>query len=243
MENINFLKFENEKDYEQFLEYLKTHSKEESIEDLKRHKAIINCPREILGLSMKDIRNISKLISNSNYQNFLKLSNGETYEEVMIQGIVISSIKDLEYQINLLDKWVRKIDSWGLCDSVISSMKWLKKPENQKKYFEYFYNLCFEDEEFVSRFGIVTLMAYFINENYIDKIYEMCKNVKNEKYYVQMAIAWLVSVGYVYFPEKTYSLLEKKIFCKFIQNKSISKCRESFRVSKEDKEKLKQLRI
>ena len=243
MENIDFLKFENEKDYENFLRFLKTHSKEESIEDLKRHKAVINCDRETYGLSMKDIRNISKQISNSNFENYLKLANSEIYEDVMIQGIVIASIKDLDYQIKLLDSWIKKIDSWALCDSVITTMKWLKKPENQEKYFEYFYNLCFETEEYVSRFGIVTLLVYFINETYIDKIYDMCVRVKNEKYYIQMAIAWLVSVGYVYFPEKTYRLLEKKVFCKFIQNKSISKCRESFRISKEDKEKLKQFRI
>ena len=156
---------------------------------------------------MKDIRDTAKLISKNGFENFLKVSSGESYEEVMIQGSVISSIKDFDKQINILDKWIRKIDCWSLCDSVVTSMKWLKKEEYQTKFFNYFYNLCFENEEFVSRFGIVTLMAYFINEKFIDKIYEMCENVKNEKYYIQMAIAWLVSVGYVYFPEKTYALL------------------------------------
>ena len=241
--NLDFFKFENEKDYEKFLNYLKIHSKEEPIEYFERHRAILNTNRELYGLSMKDIRETAKNISKNGLENFLKLSNGESYEEVMIYGLVIVSIKDYGKQIELLNKWIRKIDCWSLCDSVVTTMKWLKKEEYQTKYFDYFYNLCFESEEFVSRFGIVTLMSYFINKTYIDKIYEMCENVKNEKYYIQMAIAWLVSFGYVLFPEKTYALLEKKVFSKFVQNKSISKCRESFRVSKEDKEKLKLLRI
>ena len=61
-------------------------------------------------------------------------------------------------------------------------------------------------------------------------------------YYVQMAAAWLLSVCYVKFPERTERFLEKNDLDDFTQNKAIQKIRESYRVSKEDKERLNRLK-
>ena len=57
-----------------------------------------------------------------------------------------------------------------------------------------------------------------------------------------MAAAWAVSVCYVKFPEKTEVFLRKNLLDDFTHNKAIQKIRESYRVSKEDKERLKELR-
>ena len=43
--------------------------------------------------------------------------------------------------------------------------------------------------------------------------------------------------------EKVYDLLKLKCLDKFIQNKAISKCRDSFRISEADKQKLKLLKM
>lgn len=243
MEKYEFLKFESECDYNDYISFLWSQAKEESIEDKQRHCSIMNTKKQIISLPMSKIREIAKQISKANYEGFLNLSNGEIFEDSMIKGIVIATIKDYDLQINYLDSWIKTIDSWGLVDSVVSTMKWLKKQENKEKYFYYFYNLCFSHEEYVARFGIVTIMSYYIEEKYIDKIFEMCEKVKDQKYYIQMAIAWLISVLFVKFSEKTYKFLQKQVLFKFTQNKAISKCRESFRVSKEDKERLNNLKI
>ena len=243
MGKLEFLEFKSEDDYKKYLSYLFSISKEESIEDKQRHSAIMNTKKQIIGLSMSQLRYIAKQISKSHYENFLKFSTGEIFEDSMVKGLVIAEIKDFDLQIKYLDDWIRTIDSWGLVDSVVTTMKWLKKPTNNEKYFEYFYNLCFLHDEYVSRFGIVTIMAYYISDIYLEKIFKMCERVREDKYYIQMAIAWLLSFVYIKFPKETYNFLEKKVLPKFTQNKAISKCRDSFRVSAEDKEKLKELRI
>lgn len=234
---------ESERDYLDFVKYLNDCSKNESVNDLEMHKKILNSPRDIISISMSEIRRISKKISKTNLFSFLKFAKDDTYEEVLIQGLVITEIKDIKVQMNYLDRWKDKIDNWSLCDSIVSSMKIFLKSNIKQEYFEYFYNLCFSKKEYVARFGIVTLMTYYLESEYIDKIYEMCISVKNEKYYVKMAIAWLISFGFIKFKEKTYLLLEEKKLDKFTQNKSISKCRDSFRVDAFDKEKLKAYRI
>ena len=242
--NLDFLEFNNAKDFDAFTKYLYSQGKEESIEDKKRHQSIMNSSKDLIALSMSVVRDTAKMIiKNGNYINFLSFEDRNVFEVNMIQGIVIAQIKDIDLQIKYLDKWVRTIDSWGLCDSVVATMKWLKKGNNKQKYFEYFYNLCYQQQEYVSRFGIVVLMSYYLDEEYIDKIYKMCIDVDQDKYYIQMAIAWLISFGFIKFKDLTYELFDKKQLSKFTQNKAISKCRDSFRVSIEDKEKLKEYRI
>lgn len=53
-----------------------------------------------------------------------------------------------------------------------------------------------------------------------------------------MAAAWLVSVCYIRYPSETWTYLEQDRLDTFTHNKGIQKIRESYRVSKEDKEHL-----
>ena len=72
----------------------------------------------------------------------------------------------------------------------------------------------------------------------------ICNSLGEEThYYVNMANAWLVAECFTKQRDKTLNLIKNKTLNKFVQNKAISKCRDSFRVSPEDKELLKTFRI
>lgn len=238
----------NERDYADFVEYLKSISKNERVADLARHKAILNTNQEVIGIAMKNIRDTAKQISRNSQFKFLKMAQNKQpqevyYEETLIEGLVISDIKDLSLQFDLLEKWTQKIDNWSTCDSVVTSLKNLKKSKEKDLYFEKYKSLCMNKNEFVARFGIVTLMSVYLDSKHIDNIFELMIKIRNNAYYVQMAQAWLIATAFVVDKQKTYELLSAKCFDKFVQNKAISKCRDSFQISKEDKEKLKLLRI
>lgn len=241
-------KINSEKDYKEFVDYLKSVSKNETIEDKKRHIAILNTKQDVIAIAMSVIRKIAKKIFKNGYDWFLDYGlkqnyKTEFYEETLIQGLVIAEIKDLKVQQKLFEKWVCKIDNWSTCDTVVSTMKGLKKSANKKYYFEFYLNLCCSEDEFISRFGIIVLMVCFLEADYIDEILAMCQKVKSEKYYVNMALAWLLSFAFMNFKEKTYELFDKKVLSKFVQNKAICKCRDSFRVSEADKQNLINYRI
>lgn len=244
---MNFeLVVHDEKSYQEFVKFLKSVSKQETIEDRKRHIAILRTNQEVIGIAMETIRKIAKGLLKSSGESFLKIAKNKTfqnqyYEETLIEGIVIAGLKNVSDQIEHFKTWVYKIDNWSTCDSVVSSLKVLKtKPE---EYYEFFKKLCFSESEFVARFGIVTLMTIYLNELHIDDILNICKSIKSEFFYVNMAISWLLSFAYVKFKDKTLKLFKQKCLSKFVQNKAISKCRDSFRVSKEDKEILKEYKI
>lgn len=238
----------SQKDYEELLVELKNLSKNEKVEDYQRHVKILNTKQNVIAISMSVVRKIAHQIYKSGFAEFLELvldrpMQIEFYEETLIQGLVIAEVKDLELQKNYFKKWINKIDNWSTCDTVVSTMKCFKNAKNKAEYFEFYYNLCFSKQEFVARFGIIVLMDYFLEDEFIGQVLEMCRQVKSEYYYVNMAIAWLLSFAFIKFKSQTYELFKSKTFSKFVQNKAISKCRDSFRVSLKDKDDLVKFRI
>lgn len=230
-------------DYAEFLNTLKLKVKDESVSDRQRHIAILNTKQYVYGLRMADIRSLAKSILKSDYMSFLKIAKNDSYEETLIQGLVIAGVKDLEVQQKLLTEWIKNVDNWSACDSVVSTLKTLKISKEKNKLFDGYKSLCFSSGEFTARLGIIVLMSCYLSEEFIDEILNMCKQVTNDKYYVQMGLAWLLSFAFIKFKDKTYMLLNQKILPKFVQNKAICKCRDSYQVSSEDKQKLKNLRI
>jgi 3-methyladenine DNA glycosylase AlkD len=230
------------------LSLLFEHQKHESEENRKKHRNILNTKQKVISVANADVKKIAKNVLKNDYEDFLiqaKLTNknDEYFEETFVQGLVIVGQKDIDKQINDLKWWVKKIDNWASCDSTISEMKKLKNSKNKGEYFNFFYEMCFDKSEFVARFGIVSLMTNFLEEEYISQILCMCESVQNDCYYVQMAVAWCLSYCFMKFREQTLELLKKKTLSKFVQNKTISKCRDSFQVDDNDKEMLKTLRI
>ena len=93
------------------------------------------------------------------------------------------------------------------------------------------------------RSGIVCLMNYFIDDEYADEILKLITRIKTDEYYINMAIAWLLSVMLIKKYEKTLPLIESKTLAPFIHNKTIDKARDSFRIDEKTKIYLKSLKI
>ena len=92
--------------------------------------------------------------------------------------------------------------------------------------------------------GIRILFSYKNNDEYVDKIFKVLDKLYDEsEYYVNMAIAWLLCELMIYNRDKTLKYLEHHNLNNFTINKAISKCRDSFRVSKEDKELLLKYKV
>ena len=133
-------KIKSKADYQNFIKFLKSVSKNETIEDHERHVKILNTKQEVIAISMANIRAVAKKIFKNGYEEFLKLSlendyKSEFYEETLIQGLVIAEIKDLEIQKKYFEKWICKIDNWSTCDSVVSTMKGLKNSKEKSKQY------------------------------------------------------------------------------------------------------------
>lgn len=88
------------------------------------------------------------------------------------------------------------------------------------------------------RFALVLLLNYYINDDYIDEVIKLSKEVKNSNYYVLMANAWLISCLYIKYPDIIYPLLINNTWDIDTTKKAIQKIKDSYKVSTENKNKL-----
>lgn len=82
------------------------------------------------------------------------------------------------------------------------------------------------------------LKWYVVEKQYVSYLKRFDNKIESDKFYINMAEAWLVCELYIKYPNKVKKFIAKNNLNKFTQNKAISKIHDSYRVSKEDKEML-----
>lgn len=227
----------NDVTYQQYIEYLKSIS-ESNYRDFQ--KKLCFTKYEILGIRIPILRKIVKKILKTNIEQFLMICQSTYFEEILIEGLVIATIKDEEKFDNYFKSFVKKVDNWAVCDTVCNSLKII--PYNYSKYFKLSQKLSLNKEEFISRVGLIIILNYYIDKPYLNDIFDILNKISSNKYYVNMAEAWLISEIYVKYPLETEQYLKDNNLNNFTHNKAISKIRESFRVSKEAKDYLNTLK-
>ena len=190
---------------------------------------------------MPFIRKLAKEIVKDNGKDFLENYIIDTHEDFLLYGIVIAYIKaPLEEKFAMLEKYIPQIYDWSGCDIVISSFKF--KENELGRVYDFIMKYRNSCHEYETRFMIVMLLNSFIREEYLDKIKDILETETFDKYYTQMAAAWLISVMFVKYREYTLNYLKHNSLDDFTHNKALQKIRESLRVSKSDKELIKTLK-
>ena len=208
----------------------------------KFNEKIVPGAKNVLGVRLPAMREAAKKAAKERPEQFLceieaalqKNRESIYYEEIMVYGLMIGYAKFTDEKRRYwLNQFRAHIDNWAICDSCCMTYKWMKKqPED---WWEYLESCIAENTEYSIRFAVVCMLAHYVNDVYIDRILCWCNEISHEGYYVKMAVAWLVSVCFVKYPEKTLELLKKDKMDIFTHNKAIQKICESYRVSKEEK--------
>lgn len=190
---------------------------------------------KIIGVRIPVVRKIAKNLNDDNFDWYY-------FEEVMLHGLEIGySNYEFDEKLRLLDQFIPRIDNWSVCDSVSSSLKFINK--NKEDFLNYLQKYMNSEEEYEIRFVVVTLMNYYIEDEYIDFVIDYLTNIKSSYYYVNMAVAWALSVAFVKYEYKVMPIIKQKQLTKDVHNMLISKIRDSYRVDTSKKEILKKLKI
>ena len=206
--------------------------KEEKIKIWKQN--ICNTKLDVLGLYSKEV---DSLIKEFKDVDFPILKNRNCFELVFIYiSINLKQMKNLAEQAFFLKNNVDIIESWATTDSTYQLLK-IKKFEEAIEFFNEFSSI---DNEMLIRYAYLIFFKFKDKKEYVEQIFLRIKDSKY--YYVNMVEAWLLSFIYINFPEETYNYLEKSNISLDIKLKAISKVCDSFRVDKNEKEKVKELR-
>lgn len=195
----------------------------------------------LLGVRIPSLREIAKREAKAGWKEYLRDASDDSFEEIMLQGLVIGYAKAEPEEISqALDCFVPKIDNWSVCDSTAMTIS------AAKKYPDIFFRVCekcmAEDTDFSTRFGIVLLLAHFINDEYYSKVLALLNRHDFPRYYAKMAAAWAVSVAYVKYPVETELWMKDCLLDDETFNKAVQKIKESCRVSKDAKKRVEMMK-
>ncbi len=203
------------------------------------HSALVPNVSNVLGVRVPDIKKIAReFAKTSDWQNY---NDDLYYEEIMIQGLLIGYADiELQKRLELLETFIPKITNWGVCDVVCSNLKFTSK--NREIVWEFLQKYLRSDKEFEIRFGVVMLISYYLEDEFIEKVIEILDKIDNEEYYAKMAVAWAFSICFVKYWDKTLEYFNKSNINKWVYNKSIQKACESYRISEEQKKLLRKMK-
>ena len=207
------------------------------------HKKLCPTNKEIIGVRIPILRKYAKdLLKQYNIQELLDNIDDQYYEEIMLQGMIIGLIKEKNFEIcaKQITDFVPKIDNWAICDTFCAGLKITKK--HKQEMWNFIQKYVTAQEEFKIRFGIVMILDYYIEKKYLQEIFNIFENVKNDTYYVQMAVAWAISICLIKYYEETKKYLKTSNLNNFTYNKAIQKAIESFRITEEQKEELRDMK-
>ena len=205
-------------------------------------KLIPNISKDrIIGVRMPILRKIAKDIYNDKYiDEFLLELPHEYHEENILHGIILTlKYNDIDILLDKLDLFLPYMDNWAVTD-VISPKLFKKYPNKGYERIKLWIN---SDCEYVIRFGIVSLLQFYLDDNYKLEILELVSKINSDYFYVKMAISWFYSIALIKQYDDMIVYLESYKLDKWIHNKTIQKAIESYCISNDRKEYLRKLRI
>lgn len=206
------------------------------------HQKLITDHSVVVGVRMPQLRRLAKEIAKGNGETLFPLLQETVYEEMMLYGLVLGYQKgDFSHLLAQLDDFILKINNWAVCDCTVAGLTAVKK--EREGFFRFLQPYLIAEDEFALRFAVVSLMHYYTDALWLDRVFTVYRRVKHPGYYVKMAVAWGVAEAYVKDQEKTTALLKEGCLDRETQNKAVQKIRDSYRVTAADKEAVKQWRM
>ena len=196
----------------------------------------------IIGVRTPVLRKYAKEVAKLPEANiFLESLPHIYYEENNLQGALLSLHypKDIIAFMEQLERFLPYVDNWATCDML--------SPKIFKKHLPYVYERVQKwlqsDAVYTIRFGIVTLLGFYLDNAFEPEMLQLVANVRSEEYYVNMAVAWYFSMALVKQYDATLPYIQNRVLEPWTHNKSIQKAIESRRIPQETKAYLRGLKI
>ncbi|MGN0789001.1 MAG: DNA alkylation repair protein [Christensenellales bacterium] len=200
---------------------------------------------EILGVRMPWQKSLAKDIVKRDRREVLDYLDDATpmnFEELNVYGLSVAYAHlTNQEKMKYMNRYFGLIDNWASCDSIVCACKFMGKKLDT--YRDFVWRLAVDDRPFVARAGIVSMMTYYLGDEYVDEVLEQVVKIDDSHYYVSMAVAWLVATALAKDWDRTISVLENRLLDKDTHNRAISKARESYRIEPWQKEYLKGLKV
>ena len=194
----------------------------------------------IIGVRTPELRAFAKaLFGDAETESFLKDLPHRYFDEDQLHAFVISQEKDFDKCIAETEAFLPFIDNWATCDQL--SPKAFKR--EAQKLLPYIRKWIRSEHVYTVRFAIGMLMQHFLDGNFSPDYPEMVAEARSEEYYVNMMRAWYFATALAKQYDSVIPYLEGNKLDPWTHNKTIQKSIESYRITDEQKEHLRTLKV
>ena len=204
-------------------------------------KLIPTIPREtVIGVRTPAMRKLAKEYAKDPESTaFLKELPHTYYDENILHALLVAEIRDYDICVEEVERFLPYVDNWAVCD--IFSPRVFRK--NKDKLIDKIREWSASEHPYTCRFGMGMLMTHFLEEDFRPEYLEIPAAVHSEEYYVNMMIAWFYATALAKQWDATIGYIEEHRLDPWTHNKTIQKARESYRITPEQKEYLKTLKV
>ena len=194
----------------------------------------------VIGVRMPALRALAKELKGTELAaDFMAALPHKYYEENNLHAALIGHIRDFQPCLTALERFLPYVDNWATCDMM--NPRALAK--DKAALLERIRLWLQSGHTYTVRFGMEMLMNHFLEEDFREEYPALVASVQSEEYYVRMMQAWYFATALAKQYEAAVTYLEQRRLGAWVHNKTIQKARESFRVSQEQKEYLKSLKV
>ncbi len=195
---------------------------------------------DMIGVRTPELKKYAKeLLKREDVGEFLDILPHEYFDEDQLHAFIISGIRDYDKCMTEVIRFLPYVDNWATCDQL--SPKVFKK--NRTDLLKQIKKWIKSKETYTVRFAIGMLMGHFLDEDFDITYPEMVAKVRSDEYYINMMIAWYFATALAKQYDTILPFIAEKRLEKWTHNKAIQKSVESNRISPEQKEYLKSLKI
>ena len=216
-----------------------------SLQDLKYREMQVKIiptvkPESIIGVRTPELRRMAKeLAGREGIDAFLNDLPHRYFDENQLHAFILSGMKDYAECLAALERFLPYVDNWATCDQM--SPKVFRK--HRTELLMPINKWIASGETYIIRFGTGMLMEHYLDEDFDIAYLETVAKIRSEEYYVNMMTAWYFATALAKQYDAVLPFIENRRLDTWTHNKAIQKAIESYRITPEQKEYLKTLKI
>ena len=197
-------------------------------------------PETVIGVRTPLLRKLAKeLAGTPQAEHFLQSLPHRYYAENNLHAFLIEKIRDYDTALAETERFLPYINNWATCDCFCPKVFAKHKAELLIPLRRWLGS----DQTYTVRYAMGMLMRYYLDEDFQPEYLAWVAGVHSEEYYLNMMRAWYFATALAKQPDAALPWLTDRRLDVWTHNKTIQKAAESYRISPEMKQQLRELRI
>ena len=194
----------------------------------------------MIGVRTPELRKLAKeFAAREDIGEFLNDLPHKYFDEDQLHAFIISGMKDYERCMAETERFLPYVDNLATCDQMSPKIFKKHRADLAMKADRWLDS----KETYTVRFAIGMLMEHFLEEDFDIKYPERVADIRSDEYYINMMIAWYFATALAKQYDAILPYIENKRLDDWTHNKTIQKAIESYRITPEQKEYLRTLKI